>query len=206
MKKIIIPSIIAKNQEELDERIKKVKNHASLLQLDVMDGKFVKGRSLDFNFKLPKGKYEMQLMVKDPEEWIKKHGNKADVIIPSLEGCKYTDKIIKLIKQKRKKVGLAINPETSVDKIKKYLAKIDQVTVMTVHPGSYGARFLPNTLEKVRELRRLKPKLNIEVDGGIKLNTIKKARDAGANLFVCGSYIQKSKDAKKAIEMLKERL
>ena len=208
MKKEIIPSIIAKNQKELEERINIVKDKASVLQLDVMDGKFVAHKSIWFDFKLPKTKcrIEAQLMIKNPEKWIEKNWKKADTIIPSFEGCKNIDDMIYLIRKKGKKVGLGINHETSVKQIEKYLGKIDQVTVMTVHPGKYGAKFLPETLKKVKDLRRLKPKLDIEVDGGITPETIKKAKKAGANRFVVGSFIQKSEDIKKAIQILKKEV
>ena len=74
---------------------------------------------------------------------------------------------------------------------------------MTVNTGRYGSKLLPSALKKVKEIRKLKPKLNIEVDGGVNLNTINKASDSGANLFVVGSFLQKSKNPKKAIEDLK---
>jgi ribulose-phosphate 3-epimerase len=202
---MIVPSVIAKSQKELEKRIAKVAKYASAIQLDIMDGKFVKHKSFDFDFRLPKMKcrVEAQLMMKNPERWIEKNWKKADVIIPSVEGCRDFDSVIGLIKRKGKKAGIGINPETDVDKIKKYLGKVGQITVMTVHPGKYGAKFLPETLKKVKELRKLKPKLDIEVDGGMNPDTIKKALNAGANKFVCGSYIQKSKDVKKAVDALK---
>jgi ribulose-phosphate 3-epimerase len=208
MKKQIIPSIIAKSQKELDERLGKVSKYASALQLDIMDGKFIRHKSFDFDFILPKMKcrIEAQLMIKNPEKWIEKNWKKADIIIPSFEGCRDFDDVIGLIKKKGKKAGIGINPETDIDRIKKYLGKVNHVTVMTVHPGKYGAKFLPKTLKKVKELRKLKPKLDIEVDGGINPETIKKAAQAGANKFVCGSYIQKSKDVKKAINILNREI
>ena len=208
MKSQIIPSIIAKSQKELEERITKVAKYASAIQLDIMDGKFVRNKSLDFDFRLPKTncRIEAHLMIKDPAQWIEKNWKKADVIIPSFEGCRNFDDVIWLIRKKGKKAGLGINPETSVGKIKKYLDNVRQVTVMTVYPGKYGAKFLAETLEKVRELRKLKPELDIEVDGGINPETIKKAAQAGANMFVCGSYIQKAKDVKKAVAILKKEL
>jgi ribulose-phosphate 3-epimerase len=204
----IIPSIIAKSQKELEEKINKVKGYASVLQLDVMDGRFVKHKSVWFDFSLPKTgcRIEAQLMVNNPEVWIEKNWRKADIIIPSFEGCKDVDAVIGLIKAKGKKAGLGINPETSVDKIKRYLDKIDQVTVMTVHPGRYGAEFLPETLKKVKDLRRLKPKLDIEVDGGINPETIQKAKRAGANRFVVGSFIQDSENIKKSVQLLKKEV
>lgn len=208
MKKQIVPSIIAKNQKELEERIAKVVKYASVIQLDIMDGNFVKNKSLDFDFRLPKMKckVEAQLMIRNPEKWIEKNWKKADVIIPSIEGCRNFDYVIGLIRKKGKKAGIGINPGTSVSKIKKYLGKVGQITIMTVHPGKYGAKFLPDVLKKAKEIRKLKPKLDIEVDGGINPETIKKAVKAGANKFVCGSYIQKAKDVKKAIIILKKEI
>ena len=205
MEKIILPSIIAVTQEEVNKRINKVKDYAEWLQLDVMDGKFVPTHSLDFDFDLPETncRYEAHLMVNNPEDWINKHIEKVDALLFHIEPCKDPKKIIQIVKDKGKKIGLAINPETSLEKIKPYLDDIDEVIIMTVTPGFYGSPFLPEQLIKVKELRNLKPILNIEVDGGINDKTIKQASDAGANLFISGSYIVKSDDVQKAINTLK---
>ena len=206
MKNKIIPAIIATSQEELDKRINKVKDHLSTLQLDVMDGKFVPTHSIDFDFKLPETncKYEAHLMVHNPKEWVEKNWKIADIILIHFESCKEPQRIIELIKNKGKKTGLVINPKTSVEKIEPYLDKVDQILVMTVDPGYYGSSFLPETLDKVKELRKLKPNLDIEVDGGIDSKTIKQAYQAGANLFISGSYLQKSEDVKAAIKALEK--
>lgn len=206
MKNKIIPAIIAESQEGLNTRINKVKDYFSVLQLDVMDGKFVPAHSLDFDLKLPKTNcsYEAHLMVNDPEGWIKKNWRIADIVLVHIESCKEPKKIIELIKSKGKRVGFVLNPETPLEKIKSYLDKIDQVLIMTVNPGFYGSPFLPETLEKVKELRKLKPNLDIEVDGGINPDTIKQAYQAGANLLICGSYLQKSDDVKIAIKALEK--
>ncbi len=206
MKNKIIPAIIAAKQEEVNKRISKVKEHLSVLQLDVMDGKFVPTHSLDFDFKLPETKcrYEAHLMVNNPEEWIEKNYEIADMILVHIESTEEPEKIIELVKEKGKKIGFVLNPGTSIEKIKPYLDKIDQVLIMTVDPGYYGSKFLPETLEKIKKLRELKPRMNIEVDGGINPDTIKQAYEAGANLFVCGSYLQKSEDVKEAIKILTE--
>ncbi len=204
MENKIIPAIIAKSQEELEKRINKVKNYLPILQLDIMDGKFVPTHSLDFDFKLPKTKciYEAHLMVNNLEEWINKNWKIADIILVHIESCKEPGEMIRLVRAKGKKIGFVLNPETPIEKIEHYLNKIDEVLIMTVNPGFYGSSFLPKTLDKVKELRKLKPNLNIEVDGSINHDTIKQAYDAGANLFVCGSYLQKSQDVKKAVEDL----
>ena len=207
MKNIIIPSVIAKSQAELDERTGKVKKYSSLIQLDIMDGEFVPNRSFDFDFKLPKVPkrciLEAHLMINNPEQWIERHWKKVDTIIVHAESRKDLSEIIKFVKRKRRKVGIALNPWTPVEAILRYLDRIDQVLFMTVSPGFYGGKFLPETLSKVKILRQLKPKMDIEVDGGISPDTIKMAADAGANKFVVGSYLMESKDVKKAVNILK---
>lgn len=207
MKKTIVPSIIAKSQKELNERIRKVKD-SKLMHLDIMDGKFVKNKSLFFNFQVPKNKkYEAHLMVKNPGEWVKKNWSKVNTIIFHLESCEDESEVkdlIKLIKSKKRKAGIAINPRTSINKVKPYLKNISMVLIMMVTPGKYGSRFLPNNLKKIKQLRKLKSNLNIEVDGGISLKTIKTVNKAGANSFVSGSYIQNNKNPKKAIKKLQE--
>lgn len=200
----IIPAIIAESQEELLEKVKLVKARAKLIQLDIMDGIFVQNKSLDFDFKLPRTncKFEAHLMIKNPDKWIKDNWQKVDTILIPIESCKNLWQVVGFLKARKKRVGFALNPETPLRKIKDYLDNIDQVLVMTVSPGFYGAKFLPETLEKVRQLRKLKPNLDIEVDGGINPETIKIASDAGANLFVSGSYIFNSQNSKEAIETL----
>ena len=208
MKKTIIPSIIAKNQKEFISRINKVKKNSKLIQIDVMDGKFVKNKSLMFDFKLPKikCKYEAHLMLKNPELWIKKNWKKFNAIIFHIESCedgKQALNLINLIKNKKRKVGIALNPKTSISKIKPFLNKIDAVLIMSVYPGKYGAKFLPFVLKKINPIKKLKPRLNIEVDGGINLKTIKMVSDSGADSFVSGSFLQKSRKPKDALEKLK---
>jgi len=205
MRKEIIPAIIAKNQKELDERLSRVLDFVNIVQLDIMDNKFVPNTSLFFDFKLPKTNclFEAHLMVKDPEEWIKKNYHNVDLILVHYESDADYENVIKLAKDKEKKIGFVLNPETSIEKIMKYINDIDQVLIMTVNPGFYGSPFLPEMMGKIKELRKLKPDLNIEVDGGITDKTISIVDNAGANLFVSGSFIVKSDDVKVAIQKLK---
>ncbi len=199
---MIIPSIIAKNQKELDERLSKVKDF-KVVQLDVMDGKFVKNKSLMFSLKLSKKlKYEAHLMVKNPLSWIKKNIKKVDLVIVHYESD-HIGESVNYVKDKGKKIGIAINPRTKVKEIENYLFKLDQVLVMTVNPGKYGSKFLGKMLSKVKELGKLKSRLKIEVDGGMNPINVKKARKMGANKFVVGSYLQKSEDIKKTLKELK---
>ena len=206
--KIIVPAVIAKTQKDLDEAVLKIKDFVKLIQLDVMDGRFVPNHSIDFDFTIPKTKcrLEAHLMINDPEEWIEKNGGKVNTLLVHIESCAAPDQIIKTAKARKKQIGLVLNPDTPVARIHGYLDQIDQVLIMTVHPGFYGSTFLPEMLAKVEELRRMKPLLNIEVDGGVTLDTIGLVNKAGANMFVSGSYIMKSPDPEEAIANLKAKI
>ena len=206
LKKNIIPAIIAKNQDELEERIKKVADIVDIIQLDFMDGRFVPNNSIDFDFKLPKTKcnFESHLMINDPEKWIENNASKVDTILVHYESINDPMKIINQVKDKNKKVGFVLNPETPFYKIENYLDYLDQVLIMTVNPGFYGSPFLPEMLEKITGLRKIKPELDIEVDGGIVPDTIGLVDKAGANMFVSGSYIVKSKNVKESLVNLKK--
>ena len=204
--KFIIPAIIAKSQNELEEKIKKVKDFVELIQLDFMDGHFVYNTSIDFDFKIPKTScnFEAHLMIKNPSRWIKKNYMKVDTILFHIESIDNPKSIIDVVKDNNKKVGIVINPESSIDLITDYIDEIDEVLVMTVNPGFYGSPFLPEMIEKISKLRKIAPKLDVEVDGGIDDKTIDIANKAGANMFVSGSYILKSKDPQNSIKTLKD--
>ena len=203
--KKIIPAVIAKNQDELEERINKVADFIDIIQLDFMDGKFVPNNSIDFDFKLPKTNciFEAHLMIENPEKWIEKHFMKVDTILVHFESLKDPAAVIKLIKSKNKKAGFVLNPETSLEKIEKYLESLAQVLIMTVNPGFYGSPFLPEMVDKISMLRKMKNDLDIEVDGGITPETIELVDKAGANMFVSGSYIVKSENIKESVDNLK---
>ena len=205
-KKEIIPAIIAKTQDELDNLIDKLGVLVETAQLDIMDNRFVPNISLFFNFKLPKSslKFEAHLMIEDPEIWIEKNYQKVDTILIHYESCNNPKKIIDEVKKRKKRVGFVLNPETPIKNILGFIDDIDQVLIMTVNPGFYGSPFLPEMLDKIRELRNIKPNIDIEVDGGITDKTIDLVNKAGANMFVSGSYIMKSDNVRKSIYNLKK--
>ena len=205
MKKMIIPAIIGKNQTELNDRLSRVLDFVDLVQLDVMDNKFVPNQSLNFDFKLPESNcsYEAHLMIDDPKNWIEKYIHKVDMALIHYESCKNPIELIDLVRNSNKKVGFVLNPETPVSGLSEFINEIDQVLIMTVEPGFYGSPFLPDMLEKISELRKIKPSLDIEVDGGITDKTIGLVDKAGANLFVSGSFIVKSDNVRGAINILK---
>ena len=205
--KSIIPSIIANNQSQINERFEKIKS-ASLLHLDVMDGKFVKNQSLNFPFKLPREKrdYQAHLMVKHPLAWIDKNAHKVDTIIFHIESYNKFSKIqetIQLIKKHKKKVGIAINPTTPVKSLQHLAKQINLVLIMTVIPGRYGARFIPSTLKKANKIRSFNPKIKIIFDGGINPKNLERAKRYGDG-FISGSYVQNSDHPKNTIKELTE--
>ncbi len=204
MKKIVVPSLIAETQEELDVLFPKVKDIAGFFQLDVMDGQFVPNSSLDFDLRLPSGKwrFEAQLMVEDPVKWVERNGENVETMLAQIESVEKPESFLEFARKKDKGVGFALRPETEIDEIEDYLSDIDQVLVMTVHPGYYGGKFLPETLDKVRKLRDRMPDLDIEVDGGIKPDTILRAHEAGANMFVCGSYLIQAETVKERMKRM----
>lgn len=208
MKKIVIPAIIAKNQTELELRIKKVQNFAEIIQLDFMDGVFVSNHSIDFDFKIPKIDcfFEAHLMLKNPLDWIVKNFSKVDMILTHYEALSNPQMVIDFVRNEGKKIGFVLNPETSVDELFDYLDQLDQILIMTVNPGFYGSPFLPEIVNKISELREIAPKLDIEVDGGITDKTIDIVDEAVANMFVSGSYILKSKNIKQAFDRLNKIL
>src|SRR3989338_8510408 len=176
----IVPSILSANQDRLQEEIKEVEEHSDLLQVDVMDNRFVPNITPQaellkkFNTKVP---IDIHLMVKEPsEEYIKSFINanpklKINNITVHYEACSNLAKTLKFIKSNNIKPAVAINPKTPLSAIRDVLDKAEMVLIMTVHPGFSGQKFIEKCLEKVRELRKLKPKMDIEVDGGINDKT-----------------------------------
>jgi ribulose-phosphate 3-epimerase len=194
---------MSKNQVELETDLKKLKGLVKEVHLDVVDGVFAPNNSLDFNFKLPKGfKYNMHLMVKDPEIWIKKRWKEIELFIPQLEEVKDIPKYIQWMKKSKKKVAFALKPETSVREIKPYLKDVDYVLILTVHPGFYGSKFIPSTLKKISLIKKANQKLKVIVDGGMCPEKIGLAAKAGADYFVSGSYTTKAGKPRESIRKL----
>lgn len=207
METLIVPAVIAKTQSEIYTMLKKVDGKVKRLQLDVMDGGFVPNTSLNFDFKLPPHfEYEAHLMVEQPLEWIEKNANKVDIITIHIESLQNIEEAINFVKKKGAKVNLALIPKTKLEIVKPYIKKIDGILIMTVEPGSYCIKkeFKPETLQKIRQLRKLDANLPIEVDGCMNQINAKLARNAGANIFASGSYIFKSKNVDKALKELKD--
>jgi ribulose-phosphate 3-epimerase len=203
----IVPAILVKTIDELNQRVKEVEPYVNRIQLDIMDGIFVPNKTIQpedmsiFKTKLMK---EAHLMVDDNEKYVDAFLDLGfDMIIVHYESCKDIPRIIKKVKGRGKKIALAINPPTLVSAIKDYLDDLDMVLIMSVNPGFSGQGFLPEILPKIKELRKMKKNLDIEVDGGIKLGTTKLVAEAGANIIVSCSGIYGYDNKKEAMNSCK---
>ena len=208
-KKIIIsPSLLAADFSKLREEIAEVEKFgAEYLHLDVMDGNFVPNISFGAPVISSLRKhsnlvFDVHLMVNEPDYLIKDFAQFSDIITVHVEAVKHLNRTIQLIKSFGKKAGVALNPSTPLDVLRYELKNIDMVLIMTVNPGFGGQRFIPEMIQKIKDLREIDKNIDIEVDGGINNETAKLVKEAGANILVAGSYIF-SGNYKKKIETLK---
>jgi ribulose-phosphate 3-epimerase len=204
MEYMLIPAIIAVEAKELLEKVHVVKKEVSRIHIDIMDGAFVPRESNWFSFSLPefKGEYEAHLMVKDVLSWMRgKTINQFDTVIIHAEAGSHDllRRMMFAVKQKKKTVILAFNPETPWENYLDFLHHVDGVQIMCVRPGNYGASFIARTIEKVKKLREHFPKMDIRVDGAMHEKHIALAKNAGANLFVVGGRIFRSSDPLKSL-------
>ena len=217
MKKIqISPSILSADFSQLGNEIKRLEEGgADMIHVDVMDGHFVPNltigppviKALRNYTKLP---FDVHLMITPVHKYIKDYANAgADIITIHPEATDNLLNSINHIKELKKKIGISLNPDTEIKIISHLLDQIDLVLIMSVFPGFGGQKFIPNVLDKIKELKKIKDKKNlnfdIEVDGGINFDNSKLVIEAGANILVSGTTIFKNNkgDIKKNIDTLK---
>jgi len=217
MKKIqISPSILSADFSQLGNEIKRLeKGGADMIHVDVMDGHFVPNltigppviKVLRQYSTLP---FDVHLMISPVHKYIKDYAEAgADIITIHPEATENIESSISLIKKLNKKIGLSLNPDISIEIIKKFLSSIDLVLIMSVYPGFGGQKFIPNIVNKIKKLKSIKEKQNlkfdIEVDGGINFDNSKLVVEAGANILVSGTTIFKNNNGnvKKNIETLR---
>jgi|SRR3989344_2516452 len=199
----IIPAILATTEEEYAEQLSKIEDSGDFtggwVHIDLMDNKFVQNTSIrpEIIAKHPADlKLEAHLMVEYPENWIDQLVKiSIDRIIFPVEDSSGIEDRIEHIKGHEIAVGLAINPETDIQALEPFIELIDLVLVMGVHPGKQGQQFIPETIDKVRQLSKMREEnsanFTIEVDGGISPDNAKLVKDAGASYLVIGSHLTK---------------
>ncbi len=211
---IVAPSFLASNFLRLEEECKMVNDsEAEWFHLDVMDGRFVPNISfglpvIEHVRKTTKKVCDVHLMIVEPEKFaedFKKAG--ADNLSVHIEACPNLHRNIQQVKELGMKAGVAINPHTPVTALSEVLHELDIVLIMSVNPGFGGQKFIPHTLEKIKQLRRIidEKGLNvlIEIDGGVTLDNAASIVSAGANVLVAGNTVFSAKDPVGTIAALK---
>lgn len=210
----LAPSILSADFANLERDIHLVEQlGADYIHVDVMDGQFVPNITLGPNVvsairpvtKLP---LDVHLMIVQPENYIEDFAKAgADIITVHQEATPHIHRAIQMIKAAGVKAGVVINPGTPLSAIEYVLDLVDQVLIMTVNPGFGGQSFIESSLDKIAQLKAWKEEkgytYDIEVDGGIDPTTAKRCKEAGANVFVAGSYIYNSESPKERIDALK---
>ncbi|MBN1169996.1 ribulose-phosphate 3-epimerase [Candidatus Micrarchaeota archaeon] len=204
MRTEIIPAILVKKREELLHKINLVLPHVNIIQLDIMDNEFVPNKTVgpEELKSLPPANYEFHWMVLRPEEWIVQFPGPYMHLV-HVETITDFDILTSAVEKAGGKLGLAINPDTPLEKILPYADKVEEILVMTVRPGFSGQKYMPEMEKKIERLRKLYPDMNIEVDGGINMETIVHAHKAGANYLAAASAIFKQEKIRENINALR---
>ena len=211
----IAPSILSADFSKMGEEVYSLEiNGADLIHCDVMDGVFV--NNITFGIKMVEDirkhtalPLDCHLMIVHPEKYVERFAKAgADIITVHYEACQDNLKeVLTLIKEAGAKCGAVINPDTPVEKIADVLPLCDMVLVMSVFPGFGGQKFIPEALDKLRQLRKMIDEsgreIDLQIDGGVTAENVAEIKAAGANVIVAGSAVFKAEDRKEMIAKLK---
>ncbi|MCO4484542.1 ribulose-5-phosphate 3-epimerase [Streptococcus infantarius subsp. infantarius] len=213
----IAPSILAADYANFASELKRIEEtSAEYVHIDIMDGQFVPNITFGADVvasmrKHSKLVFDCHLMVVNPERFVDAFAQAgADIMTIHAESTLHIHGALQKIKKAGMKAGVVINPGTPISAIEPVLSLVDQVLIMTVNPGFGGQAFIPEMLEKVQKVAKIRDEkgydFDIEVDGGVDNKTIKACYQAGANVFVAGSYLFKASDLTAQVETLRVAL
>jgi ribulose-phosphate 3-epimerase len=209
----IAPSILSADFMRLGDEIRAAEEAgAHMLHIDIMDGHFVPNITIGFSIvesirKITNLPLDVHLMIEDPDKYIPNFSKAgADFLTVHCEASVHLHRSVQLIREYGSKPGVSVNPATPVSLLENIIGDLDLVLLMSVNPGFGGQKFIPMTLEKIRNVKKMLTaagiSLPIEIDGGVKVDNAREIADAGADILVMGSAFFESADYKKTMEKL----
>lgn len=208
----VIPTVFAHNKKEFDLRFRKLVKISRDIQIDFMDGKFVKSKGIRISdipvLKRYGARFEAHLMMRNPEKYIEKLKEKGfSKIIFHVEAgdAEKIGDVIDLIKKNKMKAWIALNPGTGIKKILPFMGRVDGILFMGVYPGKEHQKFVNSVYRKIRNFRKENSRIKIQVDGGVNLESASRLKKIGVNYVNSGSFIFEAENPGKALSELKKK-